>query len=141
MLGQHCKVALAPLSAPREEHGAAFRELIPPLPIPACCGGEGACPERTPHFGGVQGCGKGGSASSPPPRPHLRLPTAACLRDSRGSHAEERLFKHLFTGYNRWSRPVPNTSDVVIVRFGLSIAQLIDVVRSPPVGTPVPHGV
>ncbi|KFQ58770.1 Neuronal acetylcholine receptor subunit alpha-2, partial [Pelecanus crispus] len=40
---------------------------------------------------------------------------------------EERLFKHLFTGYNRWSRPVPNTSDVVIVRFGLSIAQLIDV--------------
>ncbi|KFQ51307.1 Neuronal acetylcholine receptor subunit alpha-2, partial [Nestor notabilis] len=40
---------------------------------------------------------------------------------------EERLFKHLFTGYNRWSRPVPNTSDVVIVKFGLSIAQLIDV--------------
>ncbi|NXL88565.1 ACHA2 protein, partial [Alectura lathami] len=43
------------------------------------------------------------------------------------SFAEERLFKHLFTGYNRWSRPVPNTSDVVIVKFGLSIAQLIDV--------------
>ncbi|NXB62262.1 ACHA2 protein, partial [Struthidea cinerea] len=43
--------------------------------------------------------------------------------------AEERLFKRLFSGYNRWSRPVPNTSDVVIVRFGLSIAQLIDVVR------------
>nr|XP_028708320.1 neuronal acetylcholine receptor subunit alpha-2 isoform X2 [Macaca mulatta]XP_028708321.1 neuronal acetylcholine receptor subunit alpha-2 isoform X2 [Macaca mulatta]XP_028708322.1 neuronal acetylcholine receptor subunit alpha-2 isoform X2 [Macaca mulatta] len=46
-----------------------------------------------------------------------------------GSHtqAEDRLFKHLFRGYNRWARPVPNTSDVVIVRFGLSIAQLIDV--------------
>ncbi|XP_049722480.1 neuronal acetylcholine receptor subunit alpha-2 isoform X4 [Elephas maximus indicus] len=46
-----------------------------------------------------------------------------------GSHtqAEDRLFKHLFGGYNRWARPVPNTSDVVIVRFGLSIAQLIDV--------------
>uniref|UniRef100_A0A8C5MMW0 Cholinergic receptor nicotinic alpha 2 subunit n=1 Tax=Leptobrachium leishanense TaxID=445787 RepID=A0A8C5MMW0_9ANUR len=43
------------------------------------------------------------------------------------THAEERLFKHLFSGYNRWSRPVPNTSDVVIVKFGLSIAQLIDV--------------
>ncbi|TRZ07465.1 hypothetical protein HGM15179_019640, partial [Zosterops borbonicus] len=43
------------------------------------------------------------------------------------SHAEDRLFKRLFSGYNRWSRPVPNTSDVVIVRFGLSIAQLIDV--------------
>uniref|UniRef100_A0A8C8RJ34 Cholinergic receptor nicotinic alpha 2 subunit n=1 Tax=Pelusios castaneus TaxID=367368 RepID=A0A8C8RJ34_9SAUR len=43
------------------------------------------------------------------------------------SHAEERLFKYLFTSYNKWSRPVPNISDVVIVRFGLSIAQLIDV--------------
>ncbi|XP_042553753.1 neuronal acetylcholine receptor subunit alpha-2 [Dipodomys spectabilis] len=47
----------------------------------------------------------------------------------RGSHslAEDRLFKYLFGSYNRWARPVPNTSDVVIVRFGLSIAQLIDV--------------
>ncbi|XP_006864499.1 PREDICTED: neuronal acetylcholine receptor subunit alpha-2 [Chrysochloris asiatica] len=47
----------------------------------------------------------------------------------RGSHmqAEDRLFKHLFGDYNRWARPVPNTSDVVIIRFGLSIAQLIDV--------------
>uniref|UniRef100_A0A8C0WQB5 Neuronal acetylcholine receptor subunit alpha-2 n=2 Tax=Castor canadensis TaxID=51338 RepID=A0A8C0WQB5_CASCN len=47
----------------------------------------------------------------------------------RGLHtqAEDRLFKHLFGDYNRWARPVPNTSDVVIVRFGLSIAQLIDV--------------
>ncbi|NXD12160.1 ACHA2 protein, partial [Nothocercus nigrocapillus] len=48
-------------------------------------------------------------------------------REQSAGHAEERLFKHLFTGYNRWSRPVPNTSDVVIVKFGLSIAQLIDV--------------
>ncbi|XP_075454732.1 neuronal acetylcholine receptor subunit alpha-2 isoform X1 [Ascaphus truei] len=52
--------------------------------------------------------------------------TASCLQRTR-SHAEEHLFKHLFIGYNRWSRPVPNTSDVVIVKFGLSIAQLIDV--------------
>lgn len=44
------------------------------------------------------------------------------------SHAEDDLFKKLFTGYNKWSRPVPNISDVVIVKFGLSIAQLIDVV-------------
>ncbi|KAI4877543.1 hypothetical protein NFI96_003158 [Prochilodus magdalenae] len=44
------------------------------------------------------------------------------------SHAEDELFKKLFIGYNKWSRPVPNTSDVVIVKFGLSIAQLIDVV-------------
>uniref|UniRef100_A0ACB8F758 Neuronal acetylcholine receptor subunit alpha-4 n=2 Tax=Sphaerodactylus townsendi TaxID=933632 RepID=A0ACB8F758_9SAUR len=43
------------------------------------------------------------------------------------AHAEERLLKKLFSGYNKWSRPVANISDVVIVRFGLSIAQLIDV--------------
>nr|XP_033795785.1 neuronal acetylcholine receptor subunit alpha-2 isoform X1 [Geotrypetes seraphini]XP_033795786.1 neuronal acetylcholine receptor subunit alpha-2 isoform X1 [Geotrypetes seraphini] len=42
-------------------------------------------------------------------------------------NAEEHLFKDLFSDYNRWSRPVPNTSDIVIVKFGLSIAQLIDV--------------
>ncbi|XP_012928871.1 neuronal acetylcholine receptor subunit alpha-2 isoform X2 [Heterocephalus glaber] len=56
----------------------------------------------------------------------LLLPAALA---QRGPHtqAEDRLFKHLFGGYNRWARPVPNTSDVVIVRFGLSIAQLIDV--------------
>ncbi|XP_062489766.1 neuronal acetylcholine receptor subunit alpha-2-like, partial [Pezoporus occidentalis] len=57
----------------------------------------------------------------------LTFQAAACLQEQPRSHAEERLFKHLFTGYNRWSRPVPNTSDVVIVKFGLSIAQLIDV--------------
>lgn len=55
-------------------------------------------------------------------------PTASVQR-APPTHAEDRLFKHLFRGYNRWARPVPNTSDVVIVRFGLSIAQLIDVVR------------
>lgn len=48
--------------------------------------------------------------------------------DKTHSHAEDELFKTLFTGYNKWSRPVPNISDVVIVKFGLSIAQLIDVV-------------
>ncbi|KAL4623923.1 neuronal acetylcholine receptor subunit alpha-2-like [Arapaima gigas] len=46
---------------------------------------------------------------------------------SHHAHAEDELFKKLFIGYNKWSRPVPNISDVVIVKFGLSIAQLIDV--------------
>ncbi|XP_006274722.2 neuronal acetylcholine receptor subunit alpha-2 isoform X1 [Alligator mississippiensis] len=55
------------------------------------------------------------------------LQSALSLQAQTHSHAEERLFKYLFSGYNRWSRPVPNISDVVIVRFGLSIAQLIDV--------------
>ncbi|KAG9352991.1 hypothetical protein JZ751_017567 [Albula glossodonta] len=43
------------------------------------------------------------------------------------AHAEERLLKTLLTHYNKLSRPVANISDVVLVRFGLSIAQLIDV--------------
>ncbi|XP_063040273.1 neuronal acetylcholine receptor subunit alpha-2a [Engraulis encrasicolus] len=43
------------------------------------------------------------------------------------AHAEDLLFKTLFKGYNKWSRPVRNITDVVIVKFGLSIAQLIDV--------------
>ncbi|XP_071268606.1 neuronal acetylcholine receptor subunit alpha-2 isoform X1 [Salvelinus alpinus] len=49
-----------------------------------------------------------------------------CLEKAH-SHAEDELFKKLFIGYNKWSRPVPNISDVAIVKFGLSIAQLIDV--------------
>lgn len=44
------------------------------------------------------------------------------------AHAEDKLFKELFSTYNKWSRPVRNITDVVIVKFGLSIAQLIDVV-------------
>uniref|UniRef100_A0A670ZGJ8 Cholinergic receptor nicotinic alpha 2 subunit n=1 Tax=Pseudonaja textilis TaxID=8673 RepID=A0A670ZGJ8_PSETE len=52
---------------------------------------------------------------------------SASLQSRTETQAEERLFRYLFHAYNRWSRPVPNTSDVVIVRFGLSIAQLIDV--------------
>ncbi|TRY98691.1 hypothetical protein DNTS_004805 [Danionella cerebrum] len=43
------------------------------------------------------------------------------------AHAEERLLQTLFTNYNKLSRPVANISDVVLVHFGLSIAQLIDV--------------
>ncbi|XP_047432845.1 neuronal acetylcholine receptor subunit alpha-2-like [Mugil cephalus] len=42
-------------------------------------------------------------------------------------HAEDELFRSLFGGYNKWTRPAQNITDVVIVKFGLSIAQLIDV--------------
>uniref|UniRef100_A0A4W5KIZ0 Cholinergic receptor, nicotinic, alpha 4b n=1 Tax=Hucho hucho TaxID=62062 RepID=A0A4W5KIZ0_9TELE len=41
----------------------------------------------------------------------------------------ERLLKNLFAHYNMLSRPVANTSDVLLVHFGLSIAQLIDVIN------------
>ncbi|KAM6982931.1 neuronal acetylcholine receptor subunit alpha-4b [Tautogolabrus adspersus] len=43
------------------------------------------------------------------------------------AHAEERLLQDLFVRYNKLSRPVENTTDTVLVHFGLSIAQLIDV--------------
>nr|KAF6348065.1 cholinergic receptor nicotinic alpha 2 subunit [Myotis myotis] len=57
----------------------------------------------------------------------LLLTPAVSAPRAPHTQAEDRLFKHLFGAYNRWARPVPHTSDVVIVRFGLSIAQLIDV--------------
>uniref|UniRef100_A0A8D1C4B9 Cholinergic receptor nicotinic alpha 4 subunit n=1 Tax=Sus scrofa TaxID=9823 RepID=A0A8D1C4B9_PIG len=57
---------------------------------------------------------------------HLLVPAASSHVETR-AHAEERLLKKLFSGYNKWSRPVANISDVVLVHFGLSIAQLIDV--------------
>ncbi|XP_056155787.1 neuronal acetylcholine receptor subunit alpha-2-like [Lampris incognitus] len=50
-----------------------------------------------------------------------------CSQGGARAHAEERLLKNLFAHYNKLSRPVQNTSDVVLVHFGLSIAQLIDV--------------
>ncbi|VTJ69437.1 Hypothetical predicted protein [Marmota monax] len=79
----------------------------------------------TPHLTAEQADAHtdGGLCFDGKPRPHTQ--------------AEDRLFKHLFRGYNRWARPVPNTSDVVIVRFGLSIAQLIDVVGLSPQSRPL----
>ncbi|XP_024415354.2 neuronal acetylcholine receptor subunit alpha-4 isoform X2 [Desmodus rotundus] len=72
-----------------------------------------------------------GSPPSPPLLPLLLLLGGGLLPVSSHvetqAHAEERLLKKLFSGYNKWSRPVANTSDVVLVHFGLSIAQLIDV--------------
>ncbi|KAF0883660.1 ACHA4 protein, partial [Crocuta crocuta] len=69
------------------------------------------------------------AAVGPHPPPSSRSPpcaTGSSPVETR-AHAEERLLKKLFTGYNKWSRPVANISDVVLVHFGLSIAQLIDV--------------
>ncbi|XP_035243187.1 neuronal acetylcholine receptor subunit alpha-4-like [Anguilla anguilla] len=54
-------------------------------------------------------------------------PASVCTHVHMKAHAEERLLQTLLTHYNKLSRPVANTSDVVLVHFGLSIAQLIDV--------------
>ncbi|XP_034733000.1 neuronal acetylcholine receptor subunit alpha-4b [Etheostoma cragini] len=55
------------------------------------------------------------------------LPPQVCFQVAPRAHAEERLLHDLFVHYNKLSRPVENTSDTVLVHFGLSIAQLIDV--------------
>uniref|UniRef100_A0A8D0DGY5 Cholinergic receptor, nicotinic, alpha 4b n=1 Tax=Sander lucioperca TaxID=283035 RepID=A0A8D0DGY5_SANLU len=52
---------------------------------------------------------------------------SVCFQVGPRAHAEERLLHDLFVHYNKLSRPVENTSDTVLVHFGLSIAQLIDV--------------
>ncbi|KAI5101852.1 neuronal acetylcholine receptor subunit alpha-4 precursor, partial [Silurus meridionalis] len=52
---------------------------------------------------------------------------SVCTPAPARGHAEERLIQALFRRYNKFSRPVENISDVVLVHFGLSIAQLIDV--------------
>ncbi|XP_049610980.1 neuronal acetylcholine receptor subunit alpha-4 isoform X3 [Syngnathus scovelli] len=52
--------------------------------------------------------------------------TVYCYTGPR-AHAEEKLLQDLFVRYNKLSRPVENSSDTVLVHFGLSIAQLIDV--------------
>ncbi|XP_023130863.3 neuronal acetylcholine receptor subunit alpha-4b [Amphiprion ocellaris] len=55
------------------------------------------------------------------------LPPQVCFQVRPRAHAEERLLQNLFVNYNKLSRPVQNTTDTVLVHFGLSIAQLIDV--------------
>uniref|UniRef100_A0A8D3ALH9 Neuronal acetylcholine receptor subunit alpha-2-like n=1 Tax=Scophthalmus maximus TaxID=52904 RepID=A0A8D3ALH9_SCOMX len=57
--------------------------------------------------------------------PRVSLPVLA--EDWTRVHMEDELFRSLFGGYRKWTRPAQNISDVVIVKFGLSIAQLIDV--------------
>ena len=60
--------------------------------------------------------------------PQFLISFSVCFQVRPRAHAEERLLQDLFVHYNKLSRPVENTSDTVMVHFGLSIAQLIDVV-------------
>lgn len=66
------------------------------------------------------------STSFPLPPPP---PPPVCSHPRVRAQAEDRLLRTLFSHYNKLARPVANVSDVVHVHFGLSIAQLIDVVR------------
>ncbi|KAJ8249051.1 hypothetical protein GJAV_G00230650 [Gymnothorax javanicus] len=40
---------------------------------------------------------------------------------------EDKLFKHLFSNYHKWVRPVEHLNGTVRVKFGLAISQLVDV--------------
>jgi len=42
---------------------------------------------------------------------------------------EQKLFDRLLTGYNSASRPVYNASDIVTVKFGITLTQVSDMVR------------
>ncbi|XP_012511417.1 PREDICTED: neuronal acetylcholine receptor subunit alpha-6 [Propithecus coquereli] len=49
------------------------------------------------------------------------------FKGCEGCAAEERLFRRLFSRYNRFIRPVENVSDPVTVHFEVAITQLADV--------------
>ncbi|XP_070540189.1 neuronal acetylcholine receptor subunit beta-2-like [Ptychodera flava] len=51
----------------------------------------------------------------------------ALLKGSDASDAEQRLQSDLFGRYNKYIRPVLNTSEPVLLNIGLSITQLLDV--------------
>jgi len=41
---------------------------------------------------------------------------------------EQRLIRHLLNDYDTASRPVLNASQTVVVKFGITLAQIVDVV-------------
>ena len=57
----------------------------------------------------------------------------ACTIGCYGNHDARRLYDNLLCGstYNKLIRPVYNASELVIVKLGLKLSQLIDVVGMP----------
>ena len=47
-----------------------------------------------------------------------------------GSLNEKRLYEDLMRGYNRLVRPVKQNSDKLIVKFGIRLTQILDVVKN-----------
>jgi hypothetical protein len=47
---------------------------------------------------------------------------------TRGVPDEQRLMVHLFNGYERTVRPVRNASTPVVIRMGLTLTQIFDMV-------------
>lgn len=62
---------------------------------------------------------------------------AAASAQSLGANADaNRLYEDLMMSYNRFVRPVQNDSDLLVVKLGLKLSQLIDVVSSPLLARP-----
>ncbi|XP_067885061.1 neuronal acetylcholine receptor subunit beta-3-like [Heterodontus francisci] len=58
----------------------------------------------------------------------LSLPGSTAARTIKLlAEIEGTLLKNLFRGYQKWVRPVRNSSDTIKVKFGLEISQLVDV--------------
>ncbi|KAG7473439.1 hypothetical protein MATL_G00095930 [Megalops atlanticus] len=64
----------------------------------------------------------------------ILLACCCCLCNSLGipklssyAKTEDKLFKHLFSHYQKWVRPVEHLNGTVQVKFGLAISQLVDV--------------
>ena len=55
-------------------------------------------------------------------------------QDSLAGHYEEKLIDHIFNNrmYNKLARPVKNESEILLIKFGLALQQIIDVVRPEP---------
>lgn len=51
------------------------------------------------------------------------------VRISYGNPDAKRLYDDLLSNYNRLIRPVFNNTDTVVVKLGLRLSQLIDLVR------------
>ncbi|KAI4486987.1 hypothetical protein M0802_012145 [Mischocyttarus mexicanus] len=50
-------------------------------------------------------------------------------RESHGGEHEKRLLNNLLSNYNTLERPVANESEPLEVKFGITLQQIIDVVR------------
>lgn len=60
----------------------------------------------------------------------FHLATLAICSSQVGANSDaNRLYEDLMMSYNRFVRPVQNDSDTLIVKLGLKLSQLIDVVR------------
>lgn len=59
---------------------------------------------------------------------HSVAPSMAGVQSVGANSDANRLYEDLMMSYNRFVRPVQNDSDLLVVKLGLKLSQLIDVV-------------